>query len=75
MRTTWKKLAIILLGVVLSSAGIYADQSGATPEPAIFLPQVTYEFEPVAEGIQVVHDFILHNQGTEPLEIIKISSG
>jgi hypothetical protein len=69
------KLAILLMGVVLSSAGIYADQSGNTPEPAAFLPQASYEFEPVAEGITVVHDFILQNQGTAPLEIIKISSG
>jgi hypothetical protein len=75
MRTPWKKLAMILFGVVLSSAGIFADQSGAASEPAAFLPQATYEFEPVAEGTQVVHDFILHNQGTAPLEIIKISSG
>jgi hypothetical protein len=75
MSTTWKKLAMILLGVVLSSAGIDADQSGDTPEPAAFLPQATYEFEAVADGVQVVHDFILHNQGTAPLEIIKISSG
>jgi hypothetical protein len=39
------------------------------------LPQASYQFEPVAEGTKVVHDFILQNKGTAPLEIIKISTG
>jgi hypothetical protein len=67
--------AIFLIGLFLYGTGGYADQSAGTPEPAAFLPQANHKFEPVVEGTRVVHDFILQNKGTAPLEIIKLSSG
>lgn len=75
MKITWMKLALLLLGMFLCGPAGYADQSTDTPEPAAFLPQAHYQFEPVVEGTKVVHDFVLQNQGTAPLEIIKLSSG
>jgi hypothetical protein len=75
MKITWMKLAIFLIGLFLCGTTGNAGQSTDTPEPEAFLPQASYQFEPVAEGSRVVHEFILQNQGTAPLEIIKISTG
>jgi hypothetical protein len=43
--------------------------------PKAYLPENIFEFEPVLEGVAVVHDFILHNQGDEPLDILRVKSG
>ncbi len=38
-------------------------------QPLAFLPDARYQFEPVVEGQEVVHDFIVLNKGSAPLEI------
>ncbi len=44
-------------------------------QPAAFLPESQYTFEPVLEGTVVSHTFILKNQGTAPLELQKVRTG
>ena len=39
------------------------------------LQESVYQFEPVVEGTQVTHEFILCNQGDEPLKIFHVKSG
>ena len=34
-----------------------------------------FEFTPVVEGKEVVHDFIIQNTGTAPLEITNVKPG
>jgi hypothetical protein len=46
-----------------------------TQGPAVFLPEEVFEFEPVLEGAEVIHEFAILNQGDELLEILKIQSG
>lgn len=43
--------------------------------PKVYLPENVYEFAPIMEGLQVVHEFTVHNKGDEPLHILKIKSG
>ncbi|MGB9499178.1 MAG: OS_HP2 family (seleno)protein [Dissulfuribacterales bacterium] len=43
--------------------------------PSAVIPRSKYEFEPVLEGINVVHEFIIENIGTAPLEIERIKTG
>ncbi|MBR9985607.1 MAG: hypothetical protein KFF68_06820 [Desulfosarcina sp.] len=66
---------IIALSMVWAPFGCLADQSQSPQGPSAFLPVSIYEFAPVVEGTQVVHEFILQNRGDAPLEIIKIDSG
>ena len=42
---------------------------------SVFFPSSRYEFAPVAEGIEVRHDFIVQNKGSETLYINKVKSG
>lgn len=43
--------------------------------PKAFLPEDVFEFEPVLEGSQVVHEFPVFNHGDATLKILKIESG
>jgi hypothetical protein len=43
--------------------------------PSVYYPSVKYEFAPVAEGIEVRHDFVVQNKGGETLYINKVKSG
>jgi hypothetical protein len=43
--------------------------------PQAFLPESVYEFQPVLEGTQVVHEFVLKNRGEAPLNILQVKSG
>jgi hypothetical protein len=40
--------------------------------PLAHLPALRYEFEPVMEGREVTHDFIVQNKGSATLEIQKV---
>ena len=42
--------------------------------PIIHLPARRYEFEPVLEGRQVTHDFVVQNKGSALLEIQKVKT-
>lgn len=40
-----------------------------------FLPSSIYEFAPVVEGVDFIHDFIIQNKGTAPLKINRVNAG
>jgi hypothetical protein len=42
--------------------------------PIAHLPALRYTFEPVLEGRQVTHDFVVLNKGSAPLEIQKVKT-
>lgn len=63
----------IMSMVLVPLFGLAADTTSFGPQA--FLPESVFEFQPLVEGNQVVHRFILHNRGEAPLEILKIESG
>jgi hypothetical protein len=44
-------------------------------EAAVFFPQKAFEFDPVIEGVKVVHDFTVVNRGSVPLLINDVRTG
>ncbi len=70
-----KKLLLlsVMYMVLVPVLGSAADTSSFGPQA--FLPESIFEFQPVVEGNQIVHRFMLHNRGEAPLEILKIESG
>ena len=42
--------------------------------PLAYLPALRYEFKPVMEGREVIHDFVVQNKGSAPLEIKKVKT-
>lgn len=63
-------MACILLAPGFGLAG---EPPSKTPQA--FLPESAHEFQPVLEGTQVVHEFVLKNRGEAPLNILQVKSG
>ena len=43
--------------------------------PSAYLPVDNYEFDPVIEGAEIDHQFIIQNKGTAPLNIENVKTG
>jgi len=65
--------AFIFVGLLAAGCCWSAEASGTGPKA--YLPENVFEFKPVVEGAEIVHEFILRNQGDAPLKILKIESG
>ena len=67
-------LSVLFLFIsVVSIAAGQEKQTGPFPE-AVF-PASVYEFPPIVEGLNVLHDFKVHNRGSVELRILKIRTG
>ena len=63
-------LAFVIAGcLVFWAAGPAVAGQEASGAPSAYLPKMHYESEPVLDGTDIIHDFILQNKGTEPLKI------
>lgn len=56
------------------SFGAGDKQSVAISGPSVFFPSVKYEFAPVADGIEIRHNFIVQNKGDQILHINKVKT-
>ena len=65
----------IISGIMAFTTTAFAGDNTAGQGPSAFLPEQLYTFEQVAEGAEILHDFILRNNGDETLFIKRIKSG
>ena len=68
-----KKYCLIILGFVLAPVWCAAIQPNQSPKAV--LVEHAFEFQPVLEGTEIAHQFVLKNQGGVPLNVLKISAG
>jgi len=61
--------------VPLSASDKPAPLAGSAGSPAVFFPEKVFEFQPVVDGVTVVHDFAVMNKGTTPLLIENVRTG
>lgn len=61
--------ALIVLGVLLAAFQVQADGPRAT------VPEDSYEFAAVVEGVPVLHDFVIRNDGNAALHIERVRAG
>ena len=47
----------------------------ALKAPAVIFPETRYTFDPVADGVYVTHDFVVHNKGDGLLKINRVRTG
>jgi hypothetical protein len=66
----------VLLSVTWAHAGSPIKMSAAgenntsqKKQPRAVVAQTEYAFDPVFEGVQIKHDFVIENRGTVPLVI------
>jgi hypothetical protein len=46
----------------------------AAPFPVTVVPEWRYDFDPVVEGSAVMHDFVIQNKGSAPLNVLEVKT-
>jgi len=66
----------ILFAVAFFSAGNLIGADEISPVlPSALIAEAIFEFEPVVDGTQVTHDYLIKNKGDGTLEIKKVNTG
>jgi hypothetical protein len=66
----WFLMICLLVLHVASSAEAKADEN-----ISYALPETQFTFQPVVEGTEVVHDFVILNKGTDVLSVLNVKTG
>jgi hypothetical protein len=64
---------LMLLLMVQIASGSENPGTTETAPRAVFVEN-TWQFEPVIEGTEVIHDFSVKNRGRSPLEILNVKT-
>jgi len=73
MKYCSRLVAIVALLIAFSSAVCFGAEKDATA--SVFFPESQYEFSPVLDGTQVVHDFVIQNKGNATLTVDRVKTG
>jgi len=70
------KFAVVCISLILL-VGLSVVAYGGTEEgqAKAVISKNVFEFQPVLDGTEVIHDFVIQNTGTATLEIEKIETG
>jgi hypothetical protein len=69
------KPVLLMFLLVVLSAGLCFGSSEQGKKPIAFAPEPVFEFQPVLDGDEVIHDFIIKNTGTDELKIDRVQTG
>ncbi|MFZ5571427.1 MAG: hypothetical protein ACOZF0_13585 [Thermodesulfobacteriota bacterium] len=74
-----RRIAVVMLVCIFlllfQNAVAEEDQKTKGPSPLVQLKEPVYKFEPVLEGKEILHDFIVQNKGTAELDILRVQPG
>ncbi len=66
----------VLIGLLFCTSASFSLAEDAVSEgPAAFFPEPRFTFKATLEGTEILHDFVVMNKGTSPLDIQKVKSG
>mgnify|MGYP001819891981 CR=1 FL=1 len=74
MSSKFSFAAPILVLLMALAAVTAAGEPSAEPAPKALFVEKSWEFEPVLEGAEVVHGFVVKNQGLAPLKITNVKT-
>jgi hypothetical protein len=69
------KIIVMLTVAILLAGNAIATEEKTPASPSAFIVQPEYTFDPVVDGTQVTHDYVIQNKGAETLEIQKVKTG
>jgi hypothetical protein len=55
--------------VIFLTTSFLSAESESQGAPSAYFPADQYEFDQVLEGSEVIHDLVVQNKGTAPLEV------
>lgn len=70
-----KTIISLAAGILFAAVFAVAEDSKPSNVPSAYAPVRNHTFQTVLEGSEVVHAFVLHNQGSAPLQIEDVKTG
>lgn len=61
--------------IIFFASNTFGASNEKVPTPIAFVPESRYTFEPVMDGVDVLHDFIIQNKGNALLKIEQVKPG
>lgn len=61
--------------ILFFQTGAFGTEKNTRNLQTVFVPESRYKFDPVLEGTEIKHDFIVQNKGAAPLNIEKVRTG
>ncbi len=65
----------LLFFLLLNLNAAIKAENNVNTYPSAYLPANSYKFNPVVEGTEIDHQFIIQNKGNAPLNIEKVETG
>jgi hypothetical protein len=75
MKNALNFMIFLLAGVFLFTPASFGEEGNPIKLPIASIPDNSFEFEKVVEGIQILHDFKVLNKGEATLNIDKVKTG
>ena len=72
MQKRWVSTGSVFLLALLVGMWVTALEAAEEAAPKAVFIESSWHFEPVLEGKEVVHDFVVKNEGSAPLEVLKV---
>ena len=69
------KLFILFAVAIIFAGNAFGADDETSASPVALIAKPVYEFEPVVDGTQVMHDYVIQNKGAGILEIQKVKTG
>ena len=67
-------LIVIATCMLLSTANSFGAGQKDPESPSVYFPERHYTFKQIADGTEIMHDFILQNKGDATLKINKVTT-
>lgn len=70
-----KTISLTGILLLLAAAACFGAETTTTETPDAAAVEPVFEFKPVLDGEEVVHDFVIQNKGSADLEIQRVQTG
>ena len=70
-----KPVIACLFMIYIMTLPVFTYGSDEQERSSAAVPDSNHEFEPVLDGAQIIHDFVVLNKGSAALEIEKVETG
>jgi hypothetical protein len=65
----------LLLICLVSFPAVSCAEDKASPPMSYAVPEKQFTFQPVVDGTEIVHDFVIQNKGADELSILNVKTG
>lgn len=70
-----KTMAMAGILLLIATAACFGAETATTGTPEAVAAEPVFEFKPVLDGDEVVHDFVIQNKGSAEVEVQRVQTG